>query len=120
MTEVKNIYTVNTNIKNTSTNSSTNNDISKRSHSLSDHQNDEEENMKGNRNKYNTQKIIMMNNANINNSPNQTMKIKSNKLNSIPVSKVVGLGKKSYNANTYEKANIKAGPKFFNINKNKK
>ena len=120
MTEVKNTYTVNTNIKNTSTNSSTNNDISKRSHSLSDHQNDEEENMKGNRNKYNTQKIIMMNNANINNSPNQTMKIKSNKLNSIPVSKVVGLGKKSYNANTYEKANIKAGPKFFNINKNKK
>ena len=121
MTEVNNTFTVNTNIKNTSNNSSNNNDVNKKSHSLSDHQiEEEEENSKGSINKYNTQKIIMMKNANSNNSPNQTIKIKSNKLNNIPVSKVVGLGNKNYNANTYEKVNYKAGSKFFIINKNKK
>ena len=115
------INNYNNNLNNNATyNKTTNNDLSKRSHSLSEHQNEEKENNKNEsiRNKYNSKKIIVVNSVNNNNnSPNHALKNK--KIGNIPISKINNFSGKNYNANTYEKANIKEGSKFYN-NKNKK
>ena len=116
-----NNFNNNLNNNNSSINKTTNNDISKRSHSLSEHQNEEKDNTKQNesiRNKYNSKKIIVVNSNNINNSPNHSLKNK--KIGNIPISKINNLGGKNYSANTYEKANIKEGNKFYHSKKFKK
>ena len=118
MKEAKNELSLNTNITNPTYNLSTNNDSSKRSHSLSEHQSEEENGKKdSNRNKYKTKKIIVMNSVNNDVSPNQTLR---KRITSIPVSKAIGLGNKNFSASTYEKVNYKAGNKLNVLNKNKK
>ena len=118
MKEAKNELSLNTNITNPTYNSSTNNDSGKRSHSLSEHQSEEENGKKdSNRNKYKTNKIIVMNSVNNEVSPNQTLR---KRITSIPVSKAIGLGNKNFSASTYEKVNYKAGNKLNVLNKNKK
>ena len=118
MKEAKNELSLNTNVTNPTYNSSTNNDSSKRSHSLSEHQSEDDNgNKELNRNKYKTKKIIVMNNVNNDVSPNQTLR---KKITSIPVSKAIGLGNKNFSANTYEKVNYKAGNRINVLNKNKK
>ena len=118
MKGAKNELNLNINITNPTYNSSTNNDSSKRSHSLSEYQNEEENgNKELNRNKYKSKKIIVMNNVNNDVSPNQTLR---KRITSIPVSKAIGLGNKNFSATTYEKVNYKAGNKLNVLNKNKK
>ena len=118
MKEVKNELSLNTNVTNPTYNSSTNNDTNKRSHSLSEHQSqDENDKKESNRNKNKAKKIIVMNSVNNDVSPNQTLR---KKITSIPISKVVGLGNKNFNVNTYEKVNYKAGNKLQILNKIKK
>jgi hypothetical protein len=118
MKEAKNELSLNTNVTNPTYNSSTNNDSSKRSHSLSEHQSEDDNgNKELNRNKYKTKKIIVMNNVNNDVSPNQTLR---KRITSIPVSKAIGLGNKNFSANTYEKVNYKAGNRINVLNKNKK
>ena len=117
MKEAKNELSLNTNVTNPTYNSSTNNDSSKRSHSLSEHQSEDDNgNKELNRNKYKTKKIIVMNNVNNDVSPNQTLR---KRITSIPVSKAIGLGNKNFSANTYEKVNYKAGNRINVLNKNK-
>ena len=118
MNDMKNNLNVNNKISSNNLTSTSNNDINKRSHSISLNQNEEENNkIDSYRNKYKVNKIIMVNSANNNVSPRNTYK---KKIANIPISKVSGLGNKTYNANTYEQGNIKAGYKNYVLNKNKK